>query len=91
MGGKGGQRPATRERQPSHVADDGGNGDGNNDKEEERSSYGKRWMNKYAEEESIKNQPSVEAVKVCGNWRQEHQPSSVAAAAAAAARSEKLC
>jgi hypothetical protein len=48
-------------------------------------------MNKYAEEESIKNQPSVEAVKVCGNWRQEHQPSSVAAAAAAAARSEKLC
>jgi hypothetical protein len=53
MGGKGGQRPATRERQPSHVADDGGNGDGNNDKEEERSSYGKRWMNKYAEEESI--------------------------------------
>jgi hypothetical protein len=28
---------------------------------------------------------------VCGNWRQEHQPSSVAAAAAAAARSEKLC
>ncbi len=64
------RRLAARELTITCCDNSKGKGCGHDDKEEERSSNGKGWMDKSTEEESNYNQPLMEAVKACSGWCQ---------------------